>query len=239
MLERVVFLLDRLDCPAEAYLVGGFLALELPWIAVGEPVFRHFDLLTVLDLLLEKPMLVADAITIGRDIDARHALHEAGGEPAEAAIAQRRIGLERFDQIEVDIEALERLRDGFDEAEIAHRIAQEAADEEFEREVIDPLGAPCVGIARRIHPVIDDPVAHRMDGGGEPIMVARHERVLAHRVSELFQDFGPQGRWVGAPRRRLRRIRVNLRDSLNHGPSTGLCANVPNAKFLWLLHPAY
>ena len=66
---------------------------------MGEPVFRHFDLLAVLDLLLEQAMLIADAIAIGGDIDARHAFHETGGQPAEAAIAERRIGLQRLDHI--------------------------------------------------------------------------------------------------------------------------------------------
>ena len=39
----------------------------------------------------------------------RHALHEAGGEPAEAAIAERRVRLESAQRVEIDAELGERL----------------------------------------------------------------------------------------------------------------------------------
>ena len=69
----------------------------------------------------------------------RHAFHEAGGEPAEAAIAERRVGLEPASRVEIDAEVVKRLAHRLDDAEIGHRIAQQPADQEFEREIIDPL----------------------------------------------------------------------------------------------------
>ena len=80
---------------------------------------------------------------MGRHVDRRHALHEAGGEPAEAAIAERGVRLERGDHVEVDAERGERLAHGVEQAEIGEGIAHQAADQEFERQVVDALGLVC------------------------------------------------------------------------------------------------
>ena len=101
------------DLSAEADLIGRLAPPELPRVAVLEPVFRQFHLPAVLDLLAEQAVIVADAIAIGGNAEARHALHEAGGKPPEAAIAQRRVRLQCRNQVDVDVEVLERLGEGF------------------------------------------------------------------------------------------------------------------------------
>ena len=63
----------------------------------------------VLDHLAEQAVVVADAVAVGGDAERRHALHEAGGEPAEAAIAERGVGLELAQPVEVDAELAQRL----------------------------------------------------------------------------------------------------------------------------------
>src|SRR4029078_3741901 len=63
--------------------------------------------------------------------------------------------------------------------------------------------------------------------GREPVMIAGDERILADRVSKLLKDLGPKRRRVGAARRRLPRIGMDLRDSLSHGtPRTVLCSSI-------------
>src|SRR5258708_6703458 len=79
----------RLHEPTEAYVVGGLRPFELPRVAEREPALRIFVLLAVLDDLAEEAEIVTDAIADGGDGERRHALHEAGGKPAEAAIAER------------------------------------------------------------------------------------------------------------------------------------------------------
>ena len=44
--------------------------------------------------LAKQAVLVADAVTVGRDADARHGFHEAGGKPAKPAIAERGVRLQ-------------------------------------------------------------------------------------------------------------------------------------------------
>ena len=121
------------DVAAEADAVGEFGALELPRVAEGEPILGQFLLHAVLDLLLEQAVLVADAVAERVDLEGRHALHEAGGEAAEAAIAQRGVGLALEQVGEVDALLGERLLDGVGQAEIADGVGEQAADEEFER----------------------------------------------------------------------------------------------------------
>ena len=145
-LKPAVLVGDRFDRAAEADLEGAFAPLELPGIAVIEPGLRQFDLPAVMDLLAEHAVDVADAIAMRRDVDGRHAFHEAGGEPAEAAIAERRVRLQRGDEVEVDAERRQRLAHVVHQAEIGEGVAHQAADQEFQRQVIDALVAVLVGL---------------------------------------------------------------------------------------------
>src|SRR3954447_18900782 len=77
---------DIFDKAPETYSVGNFRPLELPRIAERQPVLRHFVLPAVDHPLPEQPEFVTDAVAVGWNLQRRHAVHEAGGEPAEAAI---------------------------------------------------------------------------------------------------------------------------------------------------------
>ena len=80
-------------------------------------------------------------------------------------------------------------RDLFHQAEIGDGIAHQAADEEFQRQIIDALGAGGVGLAGRFHPVVDDAVAHDEDGGGQPVMRLGDLGVLADAIGQALDDF--------------------------------------------------
>ena len=117
-----------------------------------------------------------------------HALHVAGGEPAEAAVAERGVGLELAQPVEVDAEVAQRLARHLGDAEIGQRVEQQAPDQEFEREVVDPLAAVAVGPARGVHPAVDDVVADRERRRDEPVVLLRVAGILADHVRELVQD---------------------------------------------------
>ena len=139
----LVVALDHFDPAAEADGVIVFGAVEFPRIAVDEPVLGRFLLPAAADDLAEQAVVVADAIAMRGDGQRRHAVHEAGGETAEAAVAERGVGLDPAQVREIDAELVERLRHRLGDAEIGHRVEQQAADQEFEREIIDAL-APVV-----------------------------------------------------------------------------------------------
>src|SRR5262249_46045856 len=73
--------------------VDHFRPRKLPWVAEGQPLFRVLLLPTIPDDLAEQSVIVANAVAIGRNSEARHALHKTGGEPTKAPMAQCRVRL--------------------------------------------------------------------------------------------------------------------------------------------------
>ena len=96
------------DMAAKADLIGAFAPLEFPRIAVCQPVLGQLDLPPLAHFLAEQAMGIANAIAIGRDLEAGHGFEETGGKAPEAAIAQRRIRLEPDEVAKVDTERFER-----------------------------------------------------------------------------------------------------------------------------------
>ena len=101
---------QRFDPAAEWDVVDHLRAHELPRVGERQPVLRIFLLPAVLDHLPEQPVVVADAVAAAGNAKRRHPFHEAGGEAAQAAVAERRVGLGRAQAIEVDAEVAERAR---------------------------------------------------------------------------------------------------------------------------------
>ena len=151
----------RLDRAAEADLVADLGTMELPRVAECEPVFGIFLLPAVLHDLAEQAVLVADAVAVGGYVERRHALHEAGGEAAEAAIAQRRVGFEGAQLVQIDVEAGQRGAHRVELVQVVEVVEQQPPDQEFERQVIDPLGAVLVRGIDACQPAVDDAVAQR------------------------------------------------------------------------------
>jgi len=174
---------------AEADFVSAFATLELPGIAVRQPALRQFHLPAVGKLLAEEAVYVADAVAIGRHLDGRHAFHETGGETAEAAVTEGCIWLQARNDGNIDAERGERVANLFHEAEVRDRIAHQAADEEFEREVVNALVAGRIDLAGRFHPLVDDAVTHDEDGGSQPVMRLGDLRILADAVGQALNDF--------------------------------------------------
>src|SRR5690349_7188437 len=95
----------------------------------------------VLDHLPEKAMVIADPVTAAGNAEARHALHKAGGQPTETAIAEGRIGFGVAHPARIDTEIAERNPDEFIAAQIADHVVEQPTDQKFQRHVIDALAA--------------------------------------------------------------------------------------------------
>ena len=127
---------------AEADLVIGFAPLEFPRIAEGEPILGRLDLPAIRDGLAEQAEIVADAVAERRDADRRHALHETGGEAAQGRHCRaRRRARVREIASRSTASSFERGPHRLRQAEIAQRLIEQAADQEFERKVVDALAA--------------------------------------------------------------------------------------------------
>ena len=212
--RRLVVAAEIFDGAAEADRVMRLRALELPGVAAGEPVLRPFLLPAVVQPLFEQAVLVADAVAVGRNAERRHRIHEAGGQPPEPAIAERGVRLGGADAVEIDAEAFERAPRRRHEAQIGQCIEKKPADEEFDRQVIDPLLLFVLGLGARLHPDIDDAVADGEGGRLIPVGVARIVGRLAELVGELRQDRVTQMRFEGLGRILRRRL---SQAQLRHG----------------------
>jgi hypothetical protein len=174
---------------------------------VGQPCFGQFDLPTLVDALTEHAVQVTDAIAIGRDVEAGEALHEAGRQTPQTAIAQRRIGLQFFQLSQIQPMLAQGLLHFPSQAHVRERIAHQPPDQELQAEIIDPLAARIIGAPRGIHPGIDDLVAQRQNCGLEPVMRLGRPLVLADAVAQHIDDqivdLGRDAGRIGCFRQRL------------------------------------
>ncbi|MDT4847555.1 hypothetical protein FQZ97_816150 [compost metagenome] len=133
-------------------------------------------------------MLVADAVAVGRQAQGGHALHEASRQAPEAAVAEGGVGLHLANPLQVHVQLRQGLTRHLQQAEVAQVVDQQAADEEFQRQVIDALLILPVDQVGGLFPAIDHMVAGGQGHGLEPVVVERIARVLAHDVLEFRQD---------------------------------------------------
>ena len=73
-----------------------------------KPVLGNFLLPAAADDLPEQAVVVADAVAVRGDRQRRHAVHEAGGEAPEAAVAERGVGFDPAQRGEIDAELRQR-----------------------------------------------------------------------------------------------------------------------------------
>ncbi len=177
-----------IDMAAEMNVIDHLGPLEFPGVTKTQPFVRIFVLPALRDDLAEQPEIVADAVADGGNGQRRHALHEARREPPEAAIAKRRIRLAFAQVIKPDAEIAERRLEHRQQAHIVQRVGEQAADQEFEREVIDPLAAGVVALLFGGQPAVHDAVAQRQRGRLVPVPPCRHAGVLADRKPEFGED---------------------------------------------------
>ena len=153
-----------------------------------EPFVGIFLLPALRDDLAEQAEIVADAVADRGNGQRRHAFHEAGREPPEAAIAERGIRLAFAQVRKADAEIAERGLEHRQQPHIVQRIGEQAADQEFEAEVIDPLAAGVVALLFGGQPAVHDAVAQRQRRRLVPVVPGRHAGVLADRKPQLGED---------------------------------------------------
>jgi len=155
---------------------------------VRQPIFRQLVLPAVGQDLTKDPVVVTDPITVRGHAERRHALHQAGGEASEPPVAQRRVRLECAHLIEVDAQRLQRFARDIQQSDVRERVEEHAADEELQREVIDPLATISIAALRRLAPAIDHVVAGGEAHGDEPVVFPRVRRLAGDRVTQLGED---------------------------------------------------
>ena len=91
---------------AEANLLRVILAAYLKGIALLQPGIRQLLLVAVADFLAEHAVFVADAAAVGRIAERGQRIQKAGGQAAEAAIAECPVSFLILNLIEIDSQLL-------------------------------------------------------------------------------------------------------------------------------------
>ena len=198
--------------PAEVDRKADLRPFELPGMDLTQPVLGIFDLPAVLEGLPEQPVVVANAVAVGGEAHGRHGVEEAGGETAEAAVAERGIGLVGEERAVVDAEVLDDCPQPFVEPQVGDGILEQPADEEFHRQVVDPLAVLGVDTLGRLEPGRDHEIADRPRNRQPPVRRGRGGRGLPGGVAQVVLDGAAQRRCVGQ-----RGILVNLRLMSTYG----------------------
>src|SRR5262249_11313597 len=82
---------------------------DFPGVGTTEPVVGMLDLPAAGDLLAENSVLVPQAIADRRDFERCHRVEEAGGEPAQTAVAQTGVRLDLGELPPLELLSLHRL----------------------------------------------------------------------------------------------------------------------------------
>jgi hypothetical protein len=138
---------------------------DFPRIGIAQPVVRALLLPAVANFLPEDAVLVAKPIAHRWQRHRRHRVQEAGREAAEAAVAQACIGFLVKNLHPLAAVLVEAPLDHGIEHEVHDVVAERAANEKLNRDIIDPLRILArVGLLRT-QPAVRKNVSHRAGGG--------------------------------------------------------------------------
>jgi len=82
---------------------------------------------------------------------------------------------------------------GVAQAEIDHRVFEDAPDQELHRQVVDALALRLIGFAGGLEPRLDQDVAHAVADRHAPVIEAGVGLILAQRIGKMLHDAGAQG----------------------------------------------
>ena len=186
-LPALLDLAVKLDLDA---LVG--VALQ-PHLTAGQPVVGLFLLPAVHDLLLEDAVLVQDGVAGAGDAGGGHAVQVAGGQTAQAAVAEARVGLFVVDALQLDVGVRQNGLGHIRQPQAEQAVLQAAAHQKLHAQVVHLLRAGAVGPADELlvavaHHAPGDERQHTID-----LLVAGHVQrgavFAGQHVLEKFVKF--------------------------------------------------
>ena len=180
------------DLAAEADGLRLLVARQLPGVAELQPVVVLLDLAAAVDLLLEHPEVVADAVPDGRQLQRRQRVHEAGRQAPEAAVAETGIPLALEDLPELEPVVGRHLHRRVVEAHVHETEAEAAAGQELRREVADPFDVLLDVRPLGGQPAVDQAIANRVREGVVEIERGGVPQLLGAGVHDMVEHRGPK-----------------------------------------------
>ena len=188
MMETAVPGLDGLAVKADLLgLVG--VALD-PHLTAGQPVIGSFLLPAVHDLLLEDTVFIQDGVTGAGDAVGGHAVQIAGGQAAQTAVAQARVGLLVVDVVDFDAGLVQHSLGHFVQAQVEQAGAQAAAHQEFHAQVVNLLLTFAQGAGLELFLLVGHDLTH--DGSHAAVDLIHRgnvQRDIAFAHQRVFEQF--------------------------------------------------
>ena len=131
---------------------------KLERVAVSQPVIRHLTLITVLDLLLEHAVLVADATAACPVVERCEGIQEAGCETTETTVSECPVRLGLLECVEIQSQLLDGLLQFLMTGQIQDIVTECTAHQELHGEVVYALRVLLLCSLLGLHPVVDDDV---------------------------------------------------------------------------------
>ena len=183
--------LPGVDVSAEAHLHRLALVGHQPHVAHAQPVVGELHLPAVHDLLLEDAELIADGIARHRQIQAGGGVHVAGGQTAQAAVAQTRVGLDLVQVVDIHAALVQGLGEHVLQPQVIEIIAQGGAHQKLHGHIVDLL-ALILAVELRalagqhpVHHIAQGPV-HLLGRSGGHGAAVPHQQHLVHLLDNLF-----------------------------------------------------
>ena len=190
----------KIDAAPKLDALGIFRALQLPGVAVPQPVIRLLDLEAIVEALAEHAVFIAQAVALDRQLQGGAGIEKAGRQPAQAAVAQARVGLGGGDLLQQQAEVVEALLRRVGHAQVEHGVGEGPAHEEFQGQIVGALAVGLVLSLAGALPALHEAVAHDHGQGaigvigGTAIPVpAKGAGVIALEVQR--QALRAQGEW--------------------------------------------
>ena len=158
---------------AEMDLAGVLHHGAFPGVAVVQPAVGKLNLLAVDDFLTEQAVLVADGAAHGRQIQAAQAVHKAGCQPSEAAVAQTGFRLLLQQVLDVNSQLLQGIGILLAGNQIQHIGIHAAAHQEFHAQVVEALFPAALPLLPGDHVFLHDLVAHGGSHGAVDLLGSR------------------------------------------------------------------
>ena len=183
---------------ADHHRIAPFRPDHFPGIAPGQPGVGALDLAFFADLLAEDAELVADAVADRRQLQAGQGFLEAGRQPPQATVAQARLRLFGNEVLQVEAQFTAGLLGGLAQAQVHQIVFQVGAKQVFSREIGGRAHVRLGVRVGRVHPVLQQPIAHRQ-GQGPVVVVAGGQAggfgLAIEEVAPHRRGKGPS--WIG------------------------------------------
>ena len=173
---------------AEFHYLGILGPAQFKRIAVRQPVVRHLDLETVLNLLFEHTVTVADTAAVSRIPQCCQGIQETGCQTSQAAVAQSGIRLLILKHVDIHAQLLQNFLCALVSLQVDHVIAQGTSHQELHGHIVNHLWVFFVICLLGGHPVADHPVLYGIRCRLKNLLRRCLLQILAEHIHYIVKD---------------------------------------------------